>query len=452
MIDFHDITVRDQRWIEPILHAANKPGADYTFTSMLFWTNYYGQVGRMGDFVTQYLHWEGRNIYLFPAGQGDLRAAVDAVLDDSLRRGGQTRFRGVTADAQAFLEEQYPGRFRFTPYRDSFDYIYTVEELTELRGKKLQSKRNHCHRFESEHPDWHTEVITAVEVSGGQSDPDDPVTVQFHIDGTTYTVSNVYYPDGDSQLAWVRWTTPDEPQDMTIDVDVSGPGSAQATIHCKIVDLDENPPPNPVADDRNDSFTPSPVPDRPEKTSAQWTIWDPWWQEYWVWHGDDEDGYWCDHGWWEFDLDRYSASLSAAMEITPDEKNPTASDSTMKSGYGVNQVVTARVNSSQRSATTALQNAVSYLPEFNYESFWRLLDRMSISSSSSRLEFQKNEYSTYNRRTHFTPIWYPDGSYTVNTWVIDCWTPAGMLSVNLTDSLNIRGNLWDDWHIAPLDL
>ena len=297
-----------------------------------------------------------------------------------------------------------------------------------------------------------TEVITAVEVSGGQSDPDNPVTVRFHIDGTTYTVSNVYYPSGDSQLAWVRWTTPDEPQDMTIDVDVSGPGSAQATIHCKIVDLDENPPPNPVADDRNDSFTPSPVPDRPEKTSAQWTIWDPWWQEYWVWHSSGEDsGYWCDHGWWEFDLDRYNASLSATTKITPDEKNPTASGSTMKSGYGINQVVTARVSSSQRSATTPLQNAVSYFPEFNYESFWRLLDRISISSSSSRLEFQKNEYSTYNRRTHFTPIWYPDSSYMVNTWVIDCWTPAGMLSVNLTDSLSIRGNLWDDWHIAPLD-
>ena len=297
-----------------------------------------------------------------------------------------------------------------------------------------------------------TEVITAVEVSGGQSDPDNPVTVRFHIDGTTYTVSNVYYPSGDSQLAWVRWTTPDEPQDMTIDVDVSGPGSAQATIHCKIVDLDENPPPNPVADDRNDSFTPSPVPDRPEKTSAQWTIWDPWWQEYWVWHSTGEDsGYWCDHGWWEFDLDRYNASLSATTKITPDEKNPTASGSTMKSGYGINQVVTARVSSSQRSATTPLQNAVSYSPEFNYESFWRLLDRISISSSSSRLEFQKNEYSTYNRRTHFTPIWYPDSSYMVNTWVIDCWTPAGMLSVNLTDSLSIRGNLWDDWHIAPLD-
>ena len=452
MISFHKAEAADRAWAHEILKNCAYPGAEYAFSCMYLWSDYFGELGRAGERLTQHAPWRGREVYLYPAGTGDLREAIEAIRADAAERGNPLRLRSLTNETRAELEALYPGKFEFTACRNSYDYIYTVEELTELRGKKLQSKRNHCHRFESEHPDWHTEVITAVEVSGGQSDPDDPVTVQFHIDGTTYTVSNVYYPDGDSQLAWVRWTTPDEPQDMTIDVDVSGPGSAQATIHCKIVDLDENPPPNPVADDRNDSFTPSPVPDRPEKTSAQWTIWDPWWQEYWVWHGDDEDGYWCDHGWWEFDLDRYSASLSAAMEITPDEKNPTASDSTMKSGYGVNQVVTARVNSSQRSATTALQNAVSYFPEFNYESFWRLLDRISISSSSSRLEFQKNEYSTYNRRTHFTPIWYPDGSYTVNTWVIDCWTPAGMLSVNLTDSLNIRGNLWDDWHIAPLDL
>ena len=160
MIDFHEITLRDRDWVCPILYAANKPGADYTFTNMFFWTNYYGQVGRTGDFVTQYLHWNGRDIYLFPAGQGDLRAAVDAVMEDCLRRSGALRFRGVTADARAFLEAQYPDQFTFTPYRDSFDYIYTVEELTELRGKKLQSKRNHCHRFEGEHPDWRTEVIT----------------------------------------------------------------------------------------------------------------------------------------------------------------------------------------------------------------------------------------------------------------------------------------------------
>lgn len=295
-----------------------------------------------------------------------------------------------------------------------------------------------------------TEVITAVMVSGGQSDPDRPARVSFNIGGRNYNVGNVYYPSGDSQLAWVRWTTPDTPQDMTITVRVSGPGSAQGTIHCQIVDLDKNPPPNPVADDRNDSFTPAAVPDREQKTSTYWTIWRPWWREYWVWHSDgDGGGYWCDHGWWEFDLDRYTASLSATMRVTPDTRNPTASGRTMKSGYGVNQAVTAYVSSTQSSATTPAQNAVSYFPEFRYESFWRLLDRVG-SGYSARFEFKKNEYSTYRGRTHFTPIWYRDGSYTVNTWLIDCWTPTGMLSMNLTDSLTIRGNLWDDWHIAPL--
>lgn len=276
------------------------------------------------------------------------------------------------------------------------------------------------------------------------------IGTQVTLDELDYHVDNVYYPEGDSQLAWVRWTTPDTPQDMVITVRVSGPGNAQGTINCKIVGLDQNPPPNPVADDRNDSFTPSSIPSREQKTSNYWTIWRPWWYEYWVWHGDDEDGYWCDHGWWEFDLDRYSASLSATMRITPDNKNPTAGSRSMKSGYGVNQLVTADVSSTQSSATTPAQNAVSYFSEFNYEMFWRLLERMD-GGYNTRFEFQKNEYSTYRGRTHFTPIWYPNGSYTVNTWLIDCWTPAGMLSMNLSDSLTIRGSLWDDWHIAPLE-
>jgi len=38
-----------------------------------------------------------------------------------------------------------------------------------------------------------TEVITSVTVRGGQSDPDNPVTVLFTIGGRTYTVGGVYY-------------------------------------------------------------------------------------------------------------------------------------------------------------------------------------------------------------------------------------------------------------------
>ncbi len=320
-----------------------------------------------------------------------------------------------------------------------------------------------------------TDVITSVEVSGGQSDPDNPVSVKFIIEGTTYTVSNVYYPDGDSQLAWVKWHTPDEPCVITIQVSTTGGGWVQSAVVCNIIDLSGNDPPNPLADDRNDAFTESAVPEKEEVTSLSWGIWSPWWYEYWewvpnwekCWHSStytDADGnkhterwyhwvdrgWWEDHGWWEFDCNSYTATLSANMDITPDEMNPTATATTTKSGYGIQESVTARVRTDQSSAVTAAQNAVTYFPEFGYETYWQLLEP-TITGKSSSFEFKQNRYSTYSHRTHFTPIWFPDGAYTPYTWLLDCWTPAGMLSINLTDSVSIQGDLWQDWHIAPVN-
>lgn len=312
-----------------------------------------------------------------------------------------------------------------------------------------------------------TDVITAVTVSGGQSDPDNPARVKFTIGGTTYNVGNVYYPSGDSQLVWVKWRTPMTAQTMDIQVSVSGPGNtSMSTIHVKIVDLNKNPPPNPVADDRNDAFVLASVPVRAEKERADWSVWRPWWQEHWVdeghWERDswtDSNGIrhssrywvsnWVDRGWWEFDLNQYHASFTSSMRIVCDTNNPTSNGRTMKSGYGINESVSASISTNQSSATTNPQNAVSYFPEFQYQTYWRLLERTQ-SGSTAKFAFQKNLYSTYKNRTHFTPIWMPDGAYEVNTWVIDAWTPAGMLSTNLTDSLTIKGNLWSDWHIAPL--
>ncbi|MDE6167234.1 MAG: hypothetical protein K2G28_02105, partial [Acetatifactor sp.] len=135
-------------------------------------------------------------------------------------------------------------------------------------------------------------------VRGGQADPDHPVSVTFHVGGRTMRVSNVYYPFGDSQLVWIRWTTPATPQVMTITVSASGGGHAEkSVITANIVDLDQNPPPDPQADDRNDGFTPGPMPVNEQRISSDWSVWRPWWRAHWVWHSgsEDEDGYWCDH-------------------------------------------------------------------------------------------------------------------------------------------------------------
>ena len=296
-----------------------------------------------------------------------------------------------------------------------------------------------------------TDVITPVTLyAGSEINPDGPATVTFTIKGSTYRMSNIVIPEGDSQLAWVKWHTPSEPQDITITVRTNRGTLSQTTIKAKVVDLSGNDPPDPKATDTAGSWRPSSVPSREEKSYAAWSVWWAQWHPYWVWHSTgDDDGYWVDEGWYDFFRDNYSASMTATTRIEPDEKVPTAAGDTMKSGYGVSNTVTATVSTSApMSHYTYGQTAVSYFPEFNYTTYWRLLDRLS-SGKTARFQFAENIYSTYKQRVHFSPVWFPDGSYTVNTHVMDIWTPAGMLCANLTDSVTISGSLYDDWHIAP---
>ena len=296
-----------------------------------------------------------------------------------------------------------------------------------------------------------TDVITPVTLyAGSEINPDGPATVTFTIKGSTYRMSNIVIPEGDSQLAWVKWHTPSEPQDITITVRTNRGTLSQTTIKAKVVDLSGNDPPDPKATDTAGSWRPSSVPSREEKSYAAWSVWWAQWHPYWVWHSTgDDDGYWVDEGWYDFFRDNYSASMTATARIEPDEKVPTAAGNTMKSGYGVSNTVTATVSTSApMSHYTYGQTAVSYFPEFHYTTYWRLLDRLS-SGKTARFQFAENIYSTYKQRVHFSPVWFPDGSYTVNTHVMDIWTPAGMLCANLTDSVTISGSLYDDWHIAP---
>ena len=296
-----------------------------------------------------------------------------------------------------------------------------------------------------------TDVITPVTLyAGSEINPDGPATVTFTIKGSTYRMRNIVIPEGDSQLAWVKWHTPSEPQDITITVRTNRGTLSQTTIKAKVVDLSGNDPPDPKATDTAGSWRPSGVPSREEKSYAAWSVWWAQWHPYWVWHSTgDDDGYWVDEGWYDFFRDNYSASMTATTRIEPDEKVPTAAGNTMKSGYGVSNTVTATVSTSApMSHYTYGQTAVSYFPEFNYTTYWRLLDRLS-SGKTARFQFAENIYSTYKQRVHFSPVWFPDGSYTVNTHVMDIWTPAGMLCANLTDSVTISGSLYDDWHIAP---
>ncbi len=309
-----------------------------------------------------------------------------------------------------------------------------------------------------------TDVVTSVVLSS-DSDiyPDKPAKVTFRVLGRSYTLTDIVMPAGESQLVWVKWHTPKTPQKVNISVSSSKGNLSDDEVTANVVSLEEKTPPDPTATDRNDGFKTPDVPSTAQCLANSWSVWSAEWIPNWVWHEDwqwhehkgwesggewEDDGEWVDEGEWEYTDNTYRASLSADMSLKPDDKVPTAKGKKMKSGYGVKINLTTNVKSSVKSWTTGAQTAITYFPEFEYKTYWRVLDRVTDGFSAS-FEFKTNKYSTYGRRVHFTPLWYPDGTYTAYTYLEDVWTPAGMLSANLTDYVTIKGNVYDDWHVGP---
>lgn len=302
--------------------------------------------------------------------------------------------------------------------------------------------------------DYHTDtdVVTSIKVSGSNRSPNNPVEVTFDIKGKTYTKKNIYLPkEGGSQLVWVKWHTPKKPEKITITAKTNTTVK-NIKINANIVDLKENTPPDPTANDRNDKFKIPTVPTS-NKSSTEYGEWGCKWISHWVFYSDGEGGgSWVDEGWWEWFWIKYTVNLSASMNAKADEKVITASEDkkTIKSGYGINSELDTKVSyNAPEDSVTQAQNAITHFPEFEYKEYNRVYELFK-NGYNSKFKLKNNKYSTYNQRVHFTPIWYPDGNYTPSTEIIDVWTPTGMLSMKVNDIVNIKGNLFQDYHIGKM--
>ena len=81
-------------------------------------------------------------------------------IHDAQTRDIPCRLTSLTHEDCDLLEALYPDKFRFHHDRNSFDYIYNIEDLATLKGKKFQKKRNHLNKFKQLHPNYRLEPIT----------------------------------------------------------------------------------------------------------------------------------------------------------------------------------------------------------------------------------------------------------------------------------------------------
>ena len=163
MITFHRITLDDKALYEKYLLSAPERGCEYSFANLFLWGRQ--EIAFTHGCAALFSHFFGRTVYPYPIGTGDKRAVLEEIIADAKERGIPCRITGMTEADRAELEKWFPERFSIRHARDNFDYVYAIDALADLRGKKLQKKRNHFNRFQAARPDYRVEPISCGNLS-----------------------------------------------------------------------------------------------------------------------------------------------------------------------------------------------------------------------------------------------------------------------------------------------
>ena len=94
-----------------------------------------------------------------------------------------------------------------------------------------------------------------------------------------------------------------------------------------------------------------------------------------------------------------------------------------------------------------VQAVYATFPEFKFSKSINAF--RSLENYNNIWRFEKNSYADNNARLHFTPLWYPNGGYTVSVIASEIWTPAGMIEYTInSNSITIVDAAYDDWYVG----
>ena len=158
MIDFHKPQPSEKEAYEAVLFSSPPRGCEFSFANLSLWGRQ--NIAFLHGCVALFSHFYGKSVYPYPIGNGDKKAVIEAILHDAKMRGIPCRITGMTDADREELEELFPDRFTFRTDRDSSDYVYAIDDLADLKGRKFQKKRNHVNKFRSLHPDFEVVPLT----------------------------------------------------------------------------------------------------------------------------------------------------------------------------------------------------------------------------------------------------------------------------------------------------
>lgn len=158
------ITLEDKDILNEYLHSFDYRASSYSFTSLYMWR----ESNRFSyEIINGYLCMQGvshleidrdgvdkQETFLFMplAKEGkyepeSFKATLEVLKDHYLKIEERLCFRLVPYHVIDILEDMMPNAFCYYADRPNYDYIYSSQELIDLKGKKFHGKKNHLNYF-----------------------------------------------------------------------------------------------------------------------------------------------------------------------------------------------------------------------------------------------------------------------------------------------------------------
>lgn len=153
--------LEDKALIDQYFRACNSRSCEDTFANLYLWSRHYKIKYAFLEGMLIFQQTEGGRYTSFPKGeQTNLKKVLDALISWYEEHDLEFHLMNVTPQQFEILEKLYPGRFTIEYDRDVADYVYEVEKLINLSGKKYHGKKNHINKFKKTYANWSYESLT----------------------------------------------------------------------------------------------------------------------------------------------------------------------------------------------------------------------------------------------------------------------------------------------------
>ena len=159
MLDFQSISIEDRERVENYFDFLEEPFCDFTFGNLFCWSVVENtKIAFLNNFLFIRFSDDEKFYYSFPLGNGEIKNAINLIIEDAKINNKKFQFVCLTENQTKILKEIFKEKIEINKNRDSFDYVYSVEKLATLSGRKYHSKKNHFNSFKNNYDFIYEEI------------------------------------------------------------------------------------------------------------------------------------------------------------------------------------------------------------------------------------------------------------------------------------------------------